>query len=113
MLPMSEQTTAPDLPAEPAPTKTRLRDRALGFRAVVAVTLAGVVLGGLGGTALGFALDGDQHDHPARVGGRFGGGPGPEGGFAPPGVPQGPPGTAPQEQTAPDGSGDTSGSSNS
>ena len=105
---------APEPPTEsavPPPTapKPRFRDRVLGMKGVAAVALASVVLGGVGGAALGAISNGD---------GRFGG-PGitmmPPGGdgnqMMPPGM-QGqlPPGTQPQQQVQPDGSGDTSSS---
>ena len=64
----------PPSPNRPPSSRPRRgwRDRALGFRGVVAVTLAGVILGGLGGTALGFALDDDGHPD-VRFGSHFGG----------------------------------------
>ena len=118
---MSDQTTATEPPADPAPEPPApdskpWRDRALGFRGVVAVTLAGVVLGGLGGTALGFALDSDSGPEHVRFGSRFGDDDRPAppgGGFQPPGLPQAPEGTVPDEDTQPDGSGDTNGSTTS
>ena len=74
---------------EPAPPKPRFVDRLWSLRAVIAVALASVILGGLGGAAL--ANVGDHDDR--RMGpGRFrGGGPmmGPPGSeMAPPGTPQ-------------------------
>ena len=82
---------------------TRLRDRVFGLRSVVAVALAGVVLGGLGGFGIHAATDGDGRD--GRMG-RFGpgggfqdgpGGRGGPGGFPQgPGQGQGPGGQAPQ-----------------
>jgi hypothetical protein len=64
-----------------APAKQRLRDRLWSFRAMIAVALASVIVGGLAGAALGNVSDGND--------GRFGpgqgrfqrGGPG-----APPGM---------------------------
>jgi hypothetical protein len=59
----ADQTTAP-----PPPPRQRLRDRLWSFRAVIAVALASVIVGGLGGAALaGVSDNGDQ--------GRFGPGP--------------------------------------
>lgn len=80
-------------PAPPAPTRTRLRDRTFRLRAVAAVGLASLILGGLGGAAIGVVADGDDH-HPARPGG--------PGGRFQPGPPDGglPPGTAPDDQEA-------------
>ncbi len=64
----TQQEPAQTEPTAEQPAKRRWRDRALGFRGVIAVTLAGVILGGLGGTALGFALDDDGHpDDPVRL----------------------------------------------
>jgi len=52
---------APAVPAAaPAAPRTRFRDRMFGFRAVAAVTLAGVVVGGAGGVGLGFLMDDDR-----------------------------------------------------
>ena len=59
----------------PAPVpRTRLRDRVFGLRSLVAVAVAGVILGGLGGFGIHAATDGDDRD--GRMG-RFG----PGGGF--------------------------------
>ena len=90
----------------PAPAGTRLRDRVFGFRSVVMVALAGVILGGLGGFGIHAATDGDGRDD--RMG-RFG----PGGGFqdggrgGPGGFPQGPgqqgPGQQGPGQVAPGG----------
>jgi hypothetical protein len=74
-------TGQPTTPAGEAPSRQRLRDRLWSFRAVIAVALASVIVGGLGGAALANVSDGDD--------GRFGpgqnrfqrGGPGP-----PPGI---------------------------
>ena len=106
------------------PTATRFRDRLWGLRAVIAVALAAVVLGGLGGAAL--ASIGDHQDErrsgPGR--GQFGRGPGgPPGqmrhfqqrrghgfgqgqgrgqqGFVPPGQQQPAPSTAPSNPPSP------------
>jgi len=111
----TQQEPAQTEPTAEQPAKRRWRDRALGFRGVIAVTVAGVILGGLGGTALGFALDDDGHPD-VRFGTHFRGDderPGPGGGFQPPGMPQPPEGTVPDEDTQPDSSGGTSGSTNS
>lgn len=68
----------PETHAQPAPVKPRLRDRVLGMRAVAGVALATLVLGGLGGAAIGAAAGDDspgerQGDH--GFGGRFEGRP--------------------------------------
>ena len=79
-LPADQSTHQPTAPP-PAP-RQRLRDRLWSFRAVIAVALASVIVGGLGGAALASASDhGDQGRFgPGR--GRFNrGGPG-----GPPGV---------------------------
>ena len=56
--------------AQPGPAPVRFRDRVLGMRGVIAVALASVILGGVGGAALGAVSSGDDED------GRFGRGPG-------------------------------------
>jgi len=114
--PAAEPTEPPETP--PTQTKTRLRDRVLGIRGIAAVGLAGLVLGGLGGAAIGVAVDDDgDHGRPVRFGSQMPGGDGrhgPDGGFLPPGGPgQAPPSTAPDEEIQPDGSTDDSGSTNS
>jgi hypothetical protein len=118
---MNDQPTAPDeTPTSDQPTppedaarapRTRLRDRVLGFRGVVAVGLAALVLGGAAGTAIGFAADDDGHDRrPDRFGAQFPGRD--QDGFSPPGM-QAPPSTAPDDEVQPDGSSDDSGATNS
>lgn len=70
-------------PNPPAtPPKQRLQDRLWSFRAVIAVALASVILGGLGGAVLANVADDDD-------GGRFGPGPG-QGRFGPGGPMRGP-----------------------
>lgn len=73
------------IPAQP-PEKQRLRDRLWSLRAVIAVALASVIIGGLGGAALANV---SNHDEDGRFGpgaGRFNrGGPG-----GPPGMNSGP-----------------------
>ena len=121
-------TPAPPVASDPAPVATapapRFRDRVLGIRGVAAVALAGLVIGGGGGFALGAVTDGgDDRMGPGRAG--FGG-PGQFQQF--PGRPQGgqqggpgqvfpggqmPPGTAPQEDMQPDVRGESSGGTNS
>jgi hypothetical protein len=104
-LPPPEPT--PDETPEPAAARTRWRDRVVGFRGVLAVAAAGLILGGLGGTAIGVVVSGDD-DHgrgPARTDFR-------EGDHGPRGVP-GRPGTGvppmspPQDDVQPDDPGDT------
>ncbi|MFA6299346.1 MAG: hypothetical protein WC642_09270, partial [Nocardioides sp.] len=46
----------------PLPTKPGWRERTLGMRGVAAVTLAGLILGGLGGAAIGVVASGDDDD---------------------------------------------------
>ena len=70
-------------PAAPVADRTRLRDLVFGLRALVAVALAGLILGGLTGFGIHAATDGDGQD--GRMG-RFG----PGGGFQDgPGGPRG------------------------
>jgi hypothetical protein len=76
----SEEPTVPVAPVEPptaaerAAAQTRLRDHLFGLRALVAVAVAGVLLGGLAGFGINAATGGDGRD--GRMG-RFG----PGGGF--------------------------------
>lgn len=123
-------TTPPDQAGESAQgPRTGLRERVLGLRAVAAVALASLVLGGVGGTALGALSDGEDSNQGGPGGRQFA--PGqrgqvpadgqvqddqlqddqvpdllPDGGFqrqAPGGPPgQLPPGTAPEGDVAPD-----------
>ena len=84
----TEPAPLPEAAAVPAAPRTRLRDLVFGLRSLVAVALAGVVLGGLAGFGIHAATDGDGRD--GRMGrfgpgAGFGGGPGGPGGF-----PQGP-----------------------
>jgi hypothetical protein len=76
----------PPLPAyaahdqPPVHERPRFRDRVLGMRGVIAVALASVVLGGLGGAVLGATTNGSD----GRFGGRGPGGfPGRPGQFRP------------------------------
>ncbi|HEY3016136.1 MAG TPA: hypothetical protein VGJ41_13545 [Nocardioides sp.] len=46
----------------PEPPRRKFWSRMLSMRAVAAVTLAGVVLGGVGGAAVGLAVGNDGHD---------------------------------------------------
>lgn len=93
---MNDETLTLDSPPTPADQsgpgeqKERLRDRVLGTRAVVAVSLASLILGGAGGLALG-AISNDA-DGSTGLGGR--GGPG--GNVEPGRLPGGP-----QQGTAP------------
>ena len=74
----------PPAPAEPASgpaagpvLKTRWRDRAWSFRAMLAVALATLVIGGVAGGSIVALADGDGHDHhgvrPWGPGGPMGG----------------------------------------
>jgi hypothetical protein len=94
------------------------RERVVGVRGAVAVGLAGLVLGGLGGFALHAATD---HHHsfegrPGQFGRPFDGGPHgfpgdrPQGPGGPGSVP---PTTAPDDGTQPDQGGDTTSGANS
>jgi hypothetical protein len=92
----------------PAQPKPRFRDRVYGVRAVAAVAVAGLVIGGGAGLGVG-ALTGD--DHGDRDRGPF------RQQMTQPGMPPGvqgqlPPGVQPQ-QIQPDGSSDDSGGSSS
>ncbi len=74
----AEQRPAPDAAPDAAatPAKQRLWDRVWSFRAVIAVALASVIIGGLGGAALAnVGQDDDERPFPGQ--GRFDqGGPG-------------------------------------
>jgi hypothetical protein len=68
---------AEPVPAAPAPVlKTRWRDRAWTFRAMLAVALASLVIGGVGGLVVGVAAA-HQHDRRDGFHHRFGPGGGP------------------------------------
>jgi len=113
---MTDDDSTPDQTPAPEPPKTRWRDRAIGFRGVVAVGLATLILGGVGGAAVGvLATNGDDHERrgPAQMDFRDGDRP-PHGGPGMPGFGGGvPPGTPPQEDVEPDDSGDSSGDTGS
>jgi hypothetical protein len=68
------------VPTAPALQRVRLRDQAFGIRSLVAVALAGVIVGGLGGFAIHASTD-DGTDRMGRFGPGFGPGFGPRGGF--------------------------------
>lgn len=101
-----------DIDHEPDETRPGWKHRVLGMRAVAAVALATLVLGGVGGAALGAVSDGaDQQQGPGGRG-TFQLPPGGQG-FQPGQVPAPgglPPGTAPQDDVVPDTTPDTSGS---
>jgi len=59
----------PTQPAAPAGERTRLRDLVFGLKSLVAVAVAGVILGGLAGFGIHAATDGEDRD--GRMG-RFG-----------------------------------------
>jgi hypothetical protein len=108
--PAESANLAEPVPMEttPAQPKPRFRDRVYGVRAVAAVAVAGLVLGGGAGLGVG-ALTGD--DHGDRERGPF------QQQMMQPGMPPGgqgqlPPGVQPQ-QIQPDGSSDDSGDSSS
>ena len=84
-----EPPAAPPAAPTAAPTggRTRLRDLVFGLKSLVAVAVAGVIMGGLAGFGIHAATDGEGRD--GRMG-RFGPGRagfpgGPEGGFGGPG----------------------------
>jgi hypothetical protein len=83
----AHQETVP--PAAEPPTRKRWTDRPWGFKAIIAVALASVIIGGLGGAALANlgGRDGDDRTGPG-FGHQFRGGPGQgrgPNGFVPPG----------------------------
>ena len=103
-----QPTEPPAAPVAAAAPRTRLRDLVFGLRSLVAVALAGVILGGLAGFALNAATGGDDHrdGQMGRFGGPGGFRGGPDGGFqggpgqmgpGGPGFPNGGPGS--QQQT--------------
>jgi hypothetical protein len=71
------------VPAVQPAEKQRLRDRLWSFRAVIAVALASVIVGGLGGAALANVSNNDED-------GRFGPGAGRFNRGGPPGMDRGP-----------------------
>lgn len=115
----SDQPSAPPVPddqapvapvapvaAAPASDRPRLRDRVLGMRGVAAVAVAGLILGGVGGTAIGAVAGHDDHrEGRPEFGGREFGGPSRDG--RGPGQFQGRPGGGQfgggPQQGAPDG----------
>lgn len=98
--PAATAAPAGPLPAAgPVPTKVRWRERAFGLRAVIAVGLAGLVVGAGAGVGTTLLADDDHADGPGRHWmdqgpgrGGFPGGPGRDGG---PGFRQ----DAPQQDT--------------
>ncbi len=92
--PAAPEPTTPA--ADAAPVRPRLRDRVFGLRSLVAVALAGLVLGGVGGFGIHAATDdggGDGRMDRFGPGGAFPGGPfpgGPGGRGGPGGFPPGP-----------------------
>jgi hypothetical protein len=86
----------PTYAAPVAPTKERFLDRLLDMRAVIAVALAALIIGGLSGFILGEHTGGDDHG--------FGRG-GPDGFPGGQGFPGGPQGTPGQQGQPPFGSG--------
>jgi hypothetical protein len=78
----TQRVLPPDTPAPtPQPVlKTRWRDRAWTFRAMLAVALASLVIGGIAGGAIVAAAGGDDDDGYYRMG------PGGPGGRMPPGM---------------------------
>ncbi|GAB3772052.1 hypothetical protein FB382_002999 [Nocardioides ginsengisegetis] len=102
---MSTETETPT-PSYRAAAAPRLRDRVLGLRAVAAVSLASLILGGAGGAVLGAVSNGGESSGPGGVRGQFQQG-------QPGQVPgQLPPGTAPQQGVQPDTSGETTSGTN-
>ena len=86
--PTAEHATVPAAPAPPAaeqpvqqpgPTKQRFVDRVWGLKAIIAVGLASVIIGGLGGAALAKGGEGqggnDRFGHGHGFGPGFGRGP--------------------------------------
>lgn len=64
---MSTQTETPT-PSYRPPAAPRLRDRVLGLRAVAAVSLASLILGGAGGAVLGAVSNGGESSGPGGRG---------------------------------------------
>src|SRR5687767_7509878 len=58
--PVQEPDRGVDPPPASAPPKQSFRDRVWSLRSVVAVALAAVILGGLGGAAIASVVDGDD-----------------------------------------------------
>jgi hypothetical protein len=75
------QPVVPAAPATaPAPVGPRLRDTVWNFKAMLAVALASLLVGGLGGAAIVALADGDDHPERIRIA-NFGDGPGGRGEF--------------------------------
>lgn len=65
--PAATAAPADPLPAAgPVPTKVRWRDRAYGLRSVLAVALAGLVVGAGAGVGTALLVDDDHGDRPGR-----------------------------------------------
>jgi hypothetical protein len=89
--PATMSDTQPTSAQPPGPPAERFRDRVFRFRAVLAVAVAGVLLGGLGGFGLHAATDGGSDDRMGRFGpGQRPGGGGPGFGGGQAGLPGGP-----------------------
>ncbi len=127
MIVMTDDTNDPDPTPDPTPDpspeptpppateRTRWRDRALGFRGVLAVAAASLILGGLGGAAITAVASGDDHDRgPAHSDFRDGDRQ-PRGGPGGPGMPGTgvPPMSPPQDDVQPDDTGETDSGANS
>lgn len=90
-----EQPTLPPPPPPPLPpvaaepARPRLRDRRIGLPLLVAGSVVALLLAGLVGGVIGYAVHGDSPDGPGQIQRQGFGGPGQ--GFAPPGNQQAPP----------------------
>jgi len=99
--PAAETTEAAGTP----PPRARFSERMFGVRAVAAVTLASLVLGGLGGAAIAAVVDddGSQHRGPAQMQMRDDESGRPDHGTRmPPGGGMVPPATPPEDEAEPE-----------
>jgi hypothetical protein len=105
----TDQNQTEQIPA--TPPKQRLRDRMFSFRSLIAVSLASLIIGGLGGTTAGvlasnFADRGPGGHHRGQLGPRgFDHGNRGPGGFAPGGNGWAPPGSNRGDNGQPDDNG--------
>ncbi len=99
---MTEQTveqprdaaSPPDRPSQPRPPRPRLRDRRIGLPLLIVGSVMALLLAGIVGGFIGYAVHGDGPDGPGQI--QRGGFGGPGQGVAPPNGQQAPQQIQPQ-----------------